>query len=272
MQARITELEHQYSTSDAAASELKDQLNGASVLATALQQEKEGLVEEQAAAYNKSVELESRLNDQCRIIEELKEALSLQKQTVTTAKRLGAIREAELSRALCGVENKMAELQKKNAGELQAAKNQISLLKKSNENLVFASAKVPELEKTNAALEIEASKVESLQKQVVELKLIASQYEAVQRANMELCAQLSEADSERRAAVKASKDATERANKLCSHQVEMEVFDAERRERAALARNGRTWGALIACALALLWSAAAGRVTMGESITTSSRD
>jgi hypothetical protein len=223
-------------------------------------------------ASTKSTELEARLNDQCGIVEELKEALYLQKETVTTVKRLGAIREAELSRALCTVENKIAVMQKKSAGELQAAKTQISLLKKSNENLVFASAKVPELEKTNASLGEKASKVAALEKQVAELKMIASQYDALQRANMEICAQLSEADIERRAALKASKLATERANKLRSHQVEMRAFDTERRERGSLARNGRTWGALIACALALLWSAAAGSATVGNAITTSSRN
>ncbi|KAG7669656.1 hypothetical protein KSW81_007805 [Nannochloris sp. 'desiccata'] len=270
--ARITELEQLYSTFEAAASDFKTQFAEASSRTVALQQEKESLAKELSAASTKSAELEARLNDQCGIVEKLKEALSLQKETVTTSKRVGAIREAELSRALCTIENKMAEMQKKSAGELQAAKNQISLLKQSNENLVFASAKVPELEKANATLEEKASKVAALEKQVAELKMIASQYDALQRANMELCAQMSEADSERRAALKASKLATERADKLRSHQVEMNAFDTEHRERVSLARNGRTWGAIIACALALLWSAAAGRVTVGDAITTSSRN
>jgi hypothetical protein len=271
VQARITELNKQSSASDEAASKYQTQLVESSSLATTLQQEKENLIKELSTASTKSAELEARFNDQCGIVEELKKALSLQKETVTTAKRLGAIREAELSRALCAVENKMAEMQKKSAGELQAAKNQISLLRKSNENLVFVSAKVPELEKANASLEEKASKVESLEKEVAALKLIAGQYDALQRANMELCARMSAADSERRAALKASKIATERANKLRSHQVEMEAFDAERKERASLARNGRTWGAIIACALALLWSAAAGRVSGGDAIITSSQ-
>jgi chromosome segregation ATPase len=272
LQARITELEGLYAEFESAASDFKSEFAQAKEETIALVQEKESLAMELTAATSKSAELEARLNDQCGIVEELKEALSLQKETVTTAKRLGAIREAELSRALAQVENKLAEQQQKNTGELQAAKTQISMLKKTNETLVFASAKVPELEKVNATLEIKASKVEALEKQVAELKKMASQYDALQRANMELCAQISEADSERRAALKASKLATERANKLRSHQVESEAFEIERRERMSLARNGRTWGAIIACALALLWSAAAGRVTVGDVITTSTRD
>jgi len=272
VQARIIEQEQLYSTFESAACGFERQFAEASSRTTALQQEKESLAKELSAASTKSADLEARLNDQCGIVEKLKEALSLQKETVTTAKRVGAIREAELSRALCTVENKLAVMQKKSAEELQAAKNQISLLNKSNENLVFASAKVPELEKANATLEEKASKVEGLEKQVAELKMTASQYDALQRANMEICAQLSEADRERRAALKASKLAAERANKLRSHQVVMDAFETERRERVSLARNGRTWGALIACALALIWSAAAGRVNVGDTITTSSRN
>ena len=242
LQARIIDLE-------------EDQLAEASARIAALQQEKSCLDSELKCAINTSCELEASLVAQSHLIEDLQEGVQAQKDAVVTAKRMGAIREAELARSLSTVETQLMDLKMKSSAELLTARSQIIALRTANESLVHDSTKVKELTAANAALQKEAERAQALEKDVEALKKLTFQYTALERANMELCAQIGAADAERRAAVEATKAAALRITKLQSHHLE-NLKEVEARERRGAFQRG-AWGAVIVCALAILWSTAA---------------
>lgn len=215
------------------------------------------------------------MGEKCALIQELTEALDLQRQTVATAAQVHALRQADLARALCHVEQRLAELQKKSAEELQVAKIQMRALMKENEELTVE----------NSASCTAAQHGLEMQKELEVLRKKMGQYDAMERANAELCAQLGAMTAERRAekecmaktnAASSVSTSTSAEQGPRSHRTEL-VESPQRPERGMHQqqqqehhhhRAGRTWGAVVAAVLAIFWSATAVGASSSTTSTT----
>lgn len=221
-----------------------------------LRDEKSALAAELAAATAQSSELEEQLAERSSLVQRLSEALDLQKEIVTTVKRLGAAREAELARALCRVEERLAIVQQRSAAELQTARVQIAALRRANEALSQESAKEQILALAHFALAREAQRSRNLEEEVAELKKVSRQYDVLERANLELCAQIQQARAQRRVPRRSPTFASgpAAAAEIRSHQVEIPVHERDDKLSLPRPRSGKTLGALSACSLAMLWA------------------
>lgn len=229
--------------------------------ATKLVAEERGeLAAKVASLARELAQCESSFAERSRLVEELTEALQLQKETVATAKRLGAVRDAELSKALRGAEELAAGLRRQMAAGEEAAKFQVAALlkvqKEQRLELTSATAQIAALESENEALKAAVAKVEALEQDKEQLRAAMMRMEVLERANVELCAQVAQAQAERRAA--AARETTLRSHRLAGDAAEEAVL----RQKVTLG-GGRAWVALVACALALVWSSAAGRAVDG---------
>jgi hypothetical protein len=180
---------------------------------------------------------------------ELMEALELQRETAVTTKRLGAIREAELGRALRVAESRIAEILAINASDAAVRQTRSREAAADVKEAKDAFATEHALAQERDCLKEKVGKLESV---VAKLKRDAARVEVLERANVEMSAQLAFALRSSGVMSHAVK-VTETAK--CIKEEAVKPQPRQNRFAARARRNGM-WAAVGACALAVVWSTA----------------
>lgn len=180
---------------------------------------------------------------------ELMEALELQRETAVTAKRLGAIREAELGRALRAAESRIDELLEIHACEAAAREARSAVeVKAAKDALATEHDRVDALAQERDSLKGQVGELESL---VAKLKRDAARVEVLERANVEMSAQLAFALRSPGVVSHAVKGTDNAVN--TKDEVKLQPY--QNRFSGQAGRNGM-WAAVVACGLAIVWSTA----------------